>query len=90
MVDEARIRELLTSMLEEIADKAKADAVAGESDIGSIWRDNSTPKLPSLDLAKVQQAIQDINKVTATKEAARLFVDALMVTARIAARTLLS
>lgn len=84
-MDQARIKEALTSMLEEVAEKAKADARAGESDIGSIFREDS-PTLTSLDVKAVEEAIADVNKATATKEGTRRLVNGLFLAAKVAAR----
>ena len=82
MVDETKIRDLLVSLLEDVAAKAKADAKAGKSDISSIWN-RSGPELASLDPKQIEKAIQDVNKATATKEGAARLVSSLMLAASV-------
>lgn len=84
-MDQTKIKEALVAMLEEVAEKAKADARAGESDIGSIFREDSTP-LKRLDVAAVEEAIANVNKATATKEGTRRLVNGLFLAAKVAAR----
>lgn len=84
-MDPEVVKRALQEMLEGVAQKARADAISGESDIGSIFNDE--PKtLPSLDLAKVEQAIRDVEKATRTKEGARRLINGLMVVAKVAAK----
>lgn len=90
MVDETKVRELLTSLLTEVAAKARADALAGKSDIGSIWRRDAPSELASMDPAKVEEAIADIRKATATKEGARRIINAIMVAAKAVAKIAIS
>ena len=84
-MDPEAVKRALQGMLEEVATKARADATSGESDIGSIFEDE-VDTLPSLDIAKVEQAIRDIDKATSTKEGARRLINGLMVVAKVAAK----
>lgn len=88
MVDETKVRDLLVSLLEDVAAKARADAAAGKSDIGSIWK-RSGPEMASLDPKQIEKAIQDVNKATATKEGAARLIGSLMLAARIVAKAAL-
>lgn len=89
MVDETKVREILTSLLTEVAAKARADALAGQSDIASVWRRDAI-SLTSMDPTKVEEAIADINKATATKEGARRIINAIMVAAKAVAKIALT
>lgn len=84
-MDPEVIRRALTEALESVANKARADALAGGSDIGSVFEDE-IDVLPSLDVAKIEQAIRDIDRATATKEGARRLINGLLVVARVAAK----
>ena len=84
-MDKDALREALTELLTDIAAKAKADALVGHSDIGSIF-DRESEKLQSLDAKTVEEAIININKATATKEGARRLFNGIMVAAKVAAR----
>ncbi len=84
-MDNKQIQEALTSLLTDVAAKARADALAGKSDIGSIFRQDSA-QLQSLDSKAVEDAIIDINKATATKAGTRRLINGIMVAARAAAR----
>lgn len=84
-MDQEAIKTALTSLLTDVAAKARADALAGNSDIGSIFRRDSE-QLKSLDPKAVEDAIIDINKATATKEGARRLMNGLMVAAKAAAK----
>ena len=84
-MDNKQIQEALTSLLTDVATKARKDALAGESDMGSIFR-RDNEKLQSLDPKAVEDAIINIKKATATKEGARRLMNGLMVAARAAAR----
>ena len=84
-MDQAAIKEALTALLTSVAAKAKEDALAGRSDIGSIF-DRDTEEMKSLDAAKVEEAIIDINKATATKEGTRRLVNGILVAAKAAAK----
>ena len=77
------IKEALLSFLEGIETRARADALAGHSDIGSIFGD--APDLQMIDPKQVQDVIAAINQATSTKEAARRIVNAILVAAKIAA-----
>ena len=79
------IRDALTALLSDVAEQAKQDAREGKSDIGSIFR-REGPSLKSLDAQKVEQAISDIKKATATKEGTRRLVNGLLVAAKVAAK----
>lgn len=85
IMDPEIIKQGLINMLQTVADKARADAERGESDISSIFKDE-LDVLPSLDVAKIEQAIRDIDKATATKEGARRLINGLLVVARVAAK----
>lgn len=84
-MDNEAIRDALTALLSDVAEKARADALAGKSDIGSIFR-RQGPSLASLDAKAVEQAISDIQKATATKEGTRRLVNGLLVAAKVAAK----
>lgn len=84
-MDKDAVRETLTGLLSDIAAKAREDALAGESDIGSIFR-REGENLRSLDAKAVEDAIVDINKATATKEGARRLMNGIMVAAKAAAK----
>lgn len=81
MTNETKIKDILNSLLNEVAEQAKNDAISGKSNIGSIY-DKSTPELIRLDEKAIKQAIDDINKVTATKEGTARLVNALLVAAK--------
>ena len=85
IMDPEIIKQGLINMLQTVADKARADAERGESDISSIFKDE-LDVLPSLDVAKIEQAIRDIDRATATKEGARRLINGLLVVARVAAK----
>ncbi len=80
-MDKDAIRQALIDMLNDVAAKARKDALNGESDIAAIY-DRGGADLKSLDAQKVEEAIQDIDKATATKEGARRLVNAIMVAAK--------
>lgn len=80
-MDKEAIRQALVDMLTDVATKARQDALAGESDIAAIY-DRERTDLKSLDAQKVEEAIRDIDKATATKEGARRLVNAIMVVAK--------
>ena len=84
-MDKEAIRQALTALLTDVAAKAREDALAGRSDIGSVWR-REREQLSSLDPDAVEAAIADINKATATKEGARRLMNGLMVVAKAAAK----
>lgn len=81
MINETKIREILNTLLNEVAQQARNDASVGKSNIGSIY-DRSSPDLVKLDEKAIKQAIEDINKVTATKEGTARLVNALLVAAK--------
>jgi acetylglutamate kinase len=80
-MEESKIRDALINMLTEVAEQAKADALSGKSNIGSVL-DKNKPELRQLDEKQINQAIQDIRKATATKEGTARLVSALLVAAR--------
>jgi len=84
-MDKDQIKDALTTLLQDIADKAKADARKGESDIGSIFRRDSE-SLQQLDMKAVEDAIANIDRATATKEGARRLMNGLMLAAKVAAK----
>jgi acetylglutamate kinase len=84
-MDPKVIKQVLTSLLTDIADKAKADALAGQSDIGSIFRRDTT-QLQSLNPKAVEDAVAAINKATATKEGTRRLINGILVAAKAAAK----
>jgi hypothetical protein len=84
-MDNAAVKEILTSLLTDIAAKAREDALAGNSDIGSIFRRDSE-RLQSLDPKAVKDAIAAIDKATATKEGTRRLINGIIVAAKAAAR----
>ncbi len=84
-MDSEQIKEALTSLLTDIASKAKADALAGRSDIGSIFK-RDTKELQGLNPQAVDEAILAIDKATATKEGTRRLVNGILVAAKAAAR----
>lgn len=84
-MDKDAVREALTSLLTNVAAQAREDALAGRSDIGSIFR-REGESLASLDAKAVEDAIIDINKATATKEGARRLMNGIMVAAKAAAK----
>lgn len=87
-MDNKQIQEALTSLLTDVATKARKDALAGESDMGSIFR-RGGEKLQSLDPKAVEDAIIDIKKATATKEGTRRLMDGIMLAARTAAKLII-
>lgn len=84
-MDPEVIRRALTEALESVANKARADARAGESDIGSVFDDDVDP-LPAMDIAKIEEAIVNIDKAAATKEGARRLINGILVVAKVAAK----
>lgn len=84
MNDEAIITALKIALV-TVAQQARIDATAGESDIGSVFEDE-LDTVPSLDLAKLEETIRDINKAAATKEGMRRLVNGIMIAARLAAK----
>lgn len=84
-MDPEVIRRALKEALESVAQKARADAIAGESDISSVFDDEVDP-LPSMDVAKIEEAIANIDKATATKEGARRLINGILVVAKVAAK----
>ena len=87
-MDNEAIRQSLTSLLTDVAAKAKQDALAGRSDIGSIYR-REREQLKSLNPQAVEDAIAHINKATATKEGTRRLVNGILVAAKAAANALI-
>ncbi len=87
-MDKDVIKATLTGLLNDIATRARKDAIAGESDIGSIFR-REGPSLTSLDMKAIDQAIANIERATATKEGARRLMNGLMIAAKTAARIVL-
>jgi len=84
-MDSEAIKHALKDILEQVAEKARADAQQGESDISSIFEDEQGP-LPSLNVDEVEEAIRNIDKATATKRGAARLINSIMVAARFAAR----
>tara|TARA_R110002094_G_scaffold202613_1_gene173749 strand:+ start:956 stop:1216 length:261 start_codon:yes stop_codon:yes gene_type:complete len=84
-MDKEAVKEVLTNLLGDIADKARADAQAGESDIGSIFRREGN-SLQALDIKALDEAITDIDKATATQEGARRLMNGVIMAAKLAAR----
>jgi len=84
-MDSEAVKTALTSLLTDMAAQAREDALAGNSDIGSIFRRDSE-KLRNLDPKAVEDAIVAIKKATATKEGTRRLVNGIMVAAKAAAR----
>ncbi len=84
-MDQEAIKAALTALLTDVAAKARVDALAGNSDIGSIFRRKSE-QLQSLDPQAVEDAIIAINKATATKEGARRLINGILVAAKVAAK----
>ncbi len=80
-MDTKKICDILTGLLDDIAAQARADAIAGKSNIGGVY-DKDTPTLRSLDEKQINQAIEDIRKATATKEGAARLVNALLMAAK--------
>lgn len=84
-MDSEQIKTVLTTLLTDIAAKAREDALTNNSDIGSIFRKDSD-NLLSLDPKAVEDAIIAIDKATATKEGTRRLINGILVVAKIAAR----
>ncbi len=84
-MDSEAIKQALTALLTDVAAKAREDALAGNSDIGSIFRRESE-KLQSLNPKAIEDAIIAINKATATKEGTRRLVNGILVAVKAAAR----
>jgi hypothetical protein len=84
-MDQEAIKHALTSLLTDVASKARADALEGESDIGSIFRRDSE-ELKTLSPKAVEDAVLAINKATATKEGTRRLINGILVAAKAAAR----
>jgi len=81
MVDHEKIKSVLTDLLTEVAAQARQDALEGESNIGSIY-DDETPELETLSAEQVQEAIANINAAAATKAGARRLINGIMVAAK--------
>ena len=86
-MDETKIAEMLTAFLTDVANQAKADALVGQSNIGSVF-DRDLPAMKALDEKKIKEAIADIRKATATKESCARLVDAILLAVKAAAITL--
>jgi len=84
-MDPEAIKNTLKSMLEQVAEKARVDAQQGKSDISSIFEDEQE-RLPSIDIDKIEEAISNIDKATATKKGAVRLVNSIMVAARFVAQ----
>ncbi len=84
-MDAEAIREALTALLTDVAAKARKDALAGNSDIGSIFRRDSE-KLQSLNPTAVEEAIVAINKATNSKEGTRRLINGILIAAKAAAK----
>ena len=87
-MDPTIVKQALQAMLEKVAHKARDDAMRGESDISSVFEDEPDT-LPSLDVAKIEQAIADIDRATKTKEGTRRLMDGIMLAARTAAKLII-
>ena len=85
-MDETKIRDMLTAFLTDVADQAKADALAGQSNIGSVF-DRNAPAMKMLDEKKVREAILDIKRATTTKESCARLVNVLLLAAKTVALT---
>jgi hypothetical protein len=81
------IHAVLTSFLEGIENHARADALEGHSNIGSIF--DTTPTLQTIDTQKIQELLTAIHQATVTKETTRRIVNAILVAAKIAADELI-
>jgi len=86
MVDEIKIRQVLTDLLLDITGKARSDALNGRSDISQAFG-SELPFLKTLDDAAIKQAILDIHKATATKETSAKLLNAILSAAKIIAIT---
>ena len=84
-MDKDKIKEALTTLLNDIAAKAEADARAGESDIGSIFR-REGESLRKLDVKAIKSTIAHIETATATREGALRLMNGIMLAAKVAAR----
>ena len=84
-MDKEAVKKILTALLEDVATKAREDALSGESDIGSIFR-REGENLKSLDVKALDQAISDIDQATATQEGARRLMNGIMLAAKVAAK----
>jgi len=83
------IRKQLTSLLEEMAEKAKRDARNGEVDLSDILGfgvDDDEIKL--LDEVEVAATVDAINKLTRTKAGARRLVAAITLAVKHAGKLL--
>jgi hypothetical protein len=87
MMDPEVIKKHLQEMLSTVAAKARADAESGESDISSVFNDESTP-LPSLDVTKIEEAIRNIEVATSTKEGARRLINGVLLAAKVATKVI--
>jgi hypothetical protein len=85
-MDENKVRDMLTAFLTEVANQAKADAKAGQSNIGSVF-DRDTPAMKMLDEKKIQEAIADIKRATATKESCARLINTILLAAKAIAIT---
>lgn len=86
-MDENKVREMLVAFLTDIADRAKADARSGQSNIGSIF-DSDLPAMKMLDEKKIREVITDIKKATVTKESAARLMNAILLAAKTIALTM--
>jgi hypothetical protein len=84
-MDQNKIKEALTALLKDVASQAEADARAGESDIGSIFRQEGE-SLHKLDVKAINKTISHIETATATREGALKLMNGIMLAARVAAR----
>ena len=87
-MDPEIIREMLKETLQAVINRARADAQAGKSDIGSVFDSEMAP-LPSIDIAKIEEAIANIDKATATKEGARRLINGILLVVKVAAKVTL-
>lgn len=88
-MDQEAINNLLVTLMTDVADKARRDALSGRSDIASVF-DRDSKNLVTVDPEMVERAIEDIRKATRTKEGARRLINGLIVVAKSAARITLS
>lgn len=86
-MDENKVREMLIAFLTDIADQAKADAIAGQSNIGSIF-DQNISVMKMLDEKKIREIITDIKKATVTKESAARLMNSILLAAKTIAITM--
>lgn len=84
-MDPKIIREMLKETLQAVANRARADAQQRESNIAFVFEDE-IDSLSSIDITKIEEAIVNIDKATATKEGARRLLNGILVVAKVAAK----